>query len=70
MVMLLVNLTASHEYLPPAAPTFTADQPFLHRHDVCPLEKYYSSRPSGKFVLDIFSIFYIETNIFHESITK
>lgn len=47
MVMLLVNLTASHEYLPPAAPTFTADQPLLHRYDVCPLEKHYSSRPLG-----------------------
>lgn len=58
MLMLLVNLTASHEYLPPAPPTFTADQPLLHRYDVCPLQKYYSSRPSDKFVIQIFSKIY------------
>lgn len=59
MLMLLVNLTASHEYVPLAPPTFTTDQPLLHRYDVCPLQKYYFSRPSDKFVIQIFSIIYI-----------
>lgn len=59
MLMLLVNLTASHEYLPPAPPTFTADQTLLHRYDVCPLHKYYPSRPSDGFVIQIFSKIYI-----------